>query len=289
MKKKKNKHVGLSRVIRRIDDLPTLPCVIIRITEQVNNPRSSARDLARVIVDDQVLSARLLRLVNSSFYGFPQKISTVTDAIVLLGFDAIRNLLLTTSIFNMFTGMNKKKKAWQEDFWDHSLGCAVGAKVIGNHIRYDKVEELFVSGLLHDIGKIVEMLFFPEDFENVASIIKEKNILMKSAEDEALGYTHADLGKLLAEKWNLPKKLVNAIEFHHEPHDAGRFIQEAAVVHLADILCRALDIGSGGDNKMPVLNKIAWETLQIKLSAIEPIMEKIKLEFEDISKFANYT
>lgn len=289
MKKKKNKHVGLSRVIRRIDDLPTLPSVIIRITEQVNNPRSSARDLARVIVDDQVLTARLLRLVNSSFYGFPQKISTVTDAIVLLGFDAIRNLLLTTSIFNMFTGMNKKKKAWQEDFWDHSLGCAVGAKVIGNHIRYDKVEELFVSGLLHDIGKIVEMLFFPEDFENVASIIKEKNILMKSAEDEALGYTHADLGKLLAEKWNLPKKLVNAIEFHHEPHDAGRFIQEAAVVHLADILCRALDIGSGGDNKMPVLNKIAWETLHIKLSAIEPIMEKIKLEFEDISKFANST
>jgi putative nucleotidyltransferase with HDIG domain len=289
MKKSEDRHVDLSRVVRRIDDLPTLPSVIIRITEQVNNPRSSAQDLAGVIVDDQVLTARLLKLVNSSFYGFPQKISTVTDAIVLLGFDAIRNLLLTTSVFNMFIGMNKRKKTLQENFWDHSLGCAVGAKVIGNHIRYDKVEELFVSGLLHDIGKIVEMLFFPEDFEKVASIIKEKNILMKAAEDEALGYTHADLGKLLADKWNLPKKLVNAIEFHHEPDNAGRFIQEAAVVHLADILCRALDIGSGGDNKMPFLNKIAWETLQIKLSAIEPIMEKIKLEFEDISKFANYT
>ncbi|MBT8352153.1 MAG: HDOD domain-containing protein [Deltaproteobacteria bacterium] len=289
MKKNKNKYASLSRVIRRVDDLPTLPSVIIRITEQVNNPRSSAKDLARVIVDDQVLTARLLKLVNSSFYGFPQKISTVTDAIVLLGFDAIRNLLLTTSIFNMFTGMNKKKKAWQEKFWDHSLGCAVGAKVIGNHIRYDKVEELFVSGLLHDIGKIVEMLFFPEDFDKVASNIKEKNTLMKSAEDEVLGYTHADLGKLLAEKWNLPQKLINTIEFHHEPDNAGRFIQEASVVHMADILCRALDIGSGGDDKMPFLNKIAWENLQMKLSTIEPIMDKIKLEYEDISQFANYT
>jgi putative nucleotidyltransferase with HDIG domain len=287
MKKNKSKYAGLSRVIRRIDDLPTLPSVIIRITEQVNNPRSSAKDLAGVIVDDQVLTARLLKLVNSSFYGFPQKISTVTDAIVLLGFDAIRNLLLTTSIFNMFTGMNKRKKIWQENFWDHSLGCAVGAKVIGNHIRYDKVEELFVSGLLHDIGKIVEMLFFSEDFEKVISIIKDKNVLMKSAEDEVLGYTHADLGKLLAEKWNLPKKLVHSIEFHHEPDNAGSFTQEAAVVHLADILCRALDIGSGGDNRMPFLSKIAWETLQIKIDAIESIMEKIKLEFEDISKFTN--
>jgi len=128
MKKNKSKYLSLARVVRRVDDLPTLPSVIIRITEQVNNPRSSAKDLARVIVDDQVLTARLLKLVNSSFYGFPQKISTVTDAIVLLGFDAIRNLLLTTSIFNMFTGMNKKKKNWQEKFLGSFSGLCSGRK-----------------------------------------------------------------------------------------------------------------------------------------------------------------
>ncbi|MEJ2286631.1 MAG: HDOD domain-containing protein [Desulfobacterales bacterium] len=137
------------KIIDKIDDLPTLPRTVLKITELVNDPKSSARDLARVITDDQVLTARLLKLVNSSFYGFPQRISTVTAAIVLLGFDAIRNLLLTTSVFDLFANRNRQKKQVQERFWDHSLGCAVGAKVIGNYLRHDKVEELFVSGLLH--------------------------------------------------------------------------------------------------------------------------------------------
>ncbi len=108
----------LYRIISRVDDLPTLPRTVLRITELVNDPKSSARDLARVITDDQVLAARLLKLVNSSFYGFPQRISTITGAIVLLGFDAIRNLLLTTSVFDLFTSRKKAGVFRQEQFWD---------------------------------------------------------------------------------------------------------------------------------------------------------------------------
>ena len=107
----------LQKIIAKIDDLPTLPRTVLKITELVNNPKSSAKDLARIITDDQVLTARLLKLVNSSFYGFPQRISTVTNAIVLLGFDAIRSLLLTTSVFDLFAGRDKKSKQDQEKFW----------------------------------------------------------------------------------------------------------------------------------------------------------------------------
>src|SRR5210317_1386976 len=124
----------LNRIIGQIEDLPTLPRTVLKITELVNNPKSSARDLSRIITDDQVLTARLLKLVNSSFYGFPQRISTVTGAIVLLGFDAIRNLLLTTSVFDVFPTKDKTNQSMQEKLWDHSLGCALGAKVIGNHL-----------------------------------------------------------------------------------------------------------------------------------------------------------
>lgn len=285
----KTKPHNLSRIIDRVEDLPTLPRTVLRITELVNDPKSSARDLARVITDDQVLAARLLRLVNSSFYGFPQRISTITGAIVLLGFDAIRNLLLTTSVFDLFATRNKTSMFRQEQFWDHSLGCAVGAKVIGNHLRYDKVEELFVSGLLHDIGKIVEMIFMRDAFKEINNLVKDENILMISAEEKILGYSHPEVGRLLAEKWNLPPKLIHVILHHHRPSEAGRFSLESAIVHLADILCRSLNIGYGGDNKIPPLDKMAWESLRIKPQAIESILAEITKEFDDISLFISYS
>ena len=275
----------LQKIITGIDDLPTLPRTVLKITELVNDPKSSVNDIARIITDDQVLTARLLKLVNSSFYGFPHRISTVNSAIVLLGFDAIRSLLLTTSVFDLFAGRNKKSRQDQEKFWDHSLGCAVGAKVIGNFLRHDKIEELFVAGLLHDIGKIVEMLYLPDDFAKVAATINQQNILMLTAEEKVLGYDHAEIGRLLADKWNLPNKLEQIIAHHHQPASAGSFIMEASIVHLADILCRALNMGYGGDNKIPPLDKLAWESLRIQPDSIESIMETMLDEFNDISSF----
>lgn len=276
---------SLDRIVALIDDLPTLPKSILRITEVVNSPKSSGRDLANVITDDQVLTARLLRLVNSSFYGFPQKISTVTGAIMILGFDAIRNLLLTTTVYDLFRQKDPVRRMRQEELWDHSLGCALGARVIGDVIQYEKVEELFVAGLLHDIGKIVEMIYLKNEIDEIARLVAKENILMRTAEARVLGYTHAEVGELLAARWNLPAKLIQTLAFHHQPSEAGRFAQEAAVIHLADILCRALEMGYGGDNLIPALDAEAWRLLGLGKHDVAPIMRRMEREYADITIF----
>lgn len=273
---------NVDRIIRNVADLPTLPAAVLHITQIVNNPKASARDLAGIITSDQVLTARLLRLVNSSFYGFPQKISTVTGAIVLLGFDAIRHLLLSTSIFHLFSSPNGDARFHLDAFWDHSLGCALAAKVIGSRMRYEQVEELFVAGLLHDIGKIIEVLYFPDEFQQIAKGVSERNILMLDAEMQILGLSHAEIGAALAEAWRLPPKLIQAVGFHHHPADTEHFRREAAVVHLADILCRALDLGSGGDMRMPCLDAVAWDHLDIEIAALESILDEIDAGFRDL-------
>jgi len=275
----------LRRIIGRVEDLPTLPRTVLRITELVNDPRASAKDLSIIITDDQVLTARLLKLVNSSFYGFPQRVSTVTGAIVLLGFDAIRNLLLTTSVLDLFPARSAQVRRNQEQLWDHSLACAIGAKTIGNFLRYDKLEELFVAGLLHDIGKIVEMMFLPDEFARITERVRAEGVLISSAEQDLLGCTHADIGRLLAERWNLPAKLVGVIARHHTPAAAEAVAMEASIVHLADIFARALDLGSGGDDKVPPLNKAAWELLKLKTGAVDAIMTSMLTEFDDIRSF----
>ena len=277
--------INIKRIIANVEDLPTLSRTIFKITETINNPQSSAKDLAEVITDDQILTARLLRLVNSAFYGFPQRISTVTEAVILLGFDAIRNLLLTTSVFDIFIKGGARDSLSQEELWDHSLGCAVGAKAIGSYLLCEKVEELFVAGLLHDIGKIVEMIYLRDDFAKVLTIVSHKNIPIVAAEDYALGYNHAQVGELLAKRWNLPPKLVSAIAHHHQPRLAGEFSKAASIVHLADILCRALCMGSGGDNKIPPLEKNAWDALSLTRSSIDPIMDNMETEYEELSSF----
>jgi len=277
--------VDLRRIIARVEDLPTLPRTVLRITELVNDPRASAKDLSIIITDDQVLTARLLKLVNSSFYGFPQRVSTVTGAIVLLGFDAIRNLLLTTSVLDLFPARSAQVRRNQEQLWDHSLACAIGAKTIGNFLRHDKLEELFVAGLLHDIGKIVEMMFLPDEFARITERVRAEGVLISSAEQDLLGCTHADIGRLLAERWNLPAKLVGVIARHHTPSAAEAFAMEASVVHLADIFTRAIDLGSGGDDKVPPLDKAAWELLKLKTGAVDAIMASMLTEFDDIRSF----
>jgi len=275
---------ALRRELPRIEDLPTLPRTVLRITELINDPATSARDLARIIAEDQVLTARLLKLVNSSFYGFRRKIATVTEAVLMIGFEAVRNHLLTTSVFDLFPSRSPALRRGQELLWDHSLGCAVAAKAIAAAMRRDNLEEIFVAGLLHDIGKIVLIAKFPAEAEAVAARVARGAAILE-AEEDILGCTHAAVGRRLAEHWNLPSALAQAIEGHHPPFAGGTPDEQAAIVHLADILARVLELGSGGDDRIPALDPAAWRTLRLSPTAFDAILASTLADFDDIGSF----
>jgi putative nucleotidyltransferase with HDIG domain len=270
--------IRLDNIGERTRDLPTLPIVATNILEHTNNPKSSALQISRIIRQDPALASRVLRMANSAFYGFPGKISTISRAVIILGFDALRNIVLASSVFEMFPARKTGTDFDPEGFWMHSIGCAVTSKVIGKKMGMQNLEEVFLCGLLHDIGKLVLHKYYEKGFSGVLHLIKEKEILMRDGEQELLGVDHAEVGGKLAEKWNLPKIIVAAIRFHHNPPLAHGSEAIAAIAHSSDILCRAIRIGNAGDRKIPCINKDAWKLLGLNKKVIRGLFSEIEKE-----------
>jgi putative nucleotidyltransferase with HDIG domain len=271
----------LEGVVKQINDLPTLPEVVLKTTEVVNNPLSSAKDLGNLISRDQVQTARLLKLVNSAYYGFPREITKVTTAIVILGFNSIKQLLLSTAVFDMF-GKDRNANINRTKLMHHTIGTAIAARSIGKQLGYPELEELFVAGLLHDIGKVVMDRYFHQEYLTILKKTSEQEITFLDAERQLLDIDHAMLGRLLAKHWNLPIKLETIIAHHHHPIESGLFGLETAIVHLADILARAKQIGSGGDHVMPDLDPWSWETLRLNYQQLESVLSHIEEEYPQV-------
>ena len=276
--------VSWEGVLSKVRTFPTLPMVVHKITELVSQPETSAKDIEAVIAKDQVLTAKLLRLVNSPFYGFPQKVTTISRAVGIIGFEALRNLVFSSSVVNLFRSQGSDIFRPTE-FWKHSVGTALGAKELARHLGEKQVEEFFVGGLIHDIGKLVHEEYFGDAFRQACSLAIRNDILLRQAEQEVLHFTHDQTGGLLMTQWNLPPKVLAMVRFHHQPAEAREYQREAGVIHLADILCRAKGLGSGGDNKIPLLDQSTWNTLGLTLGDLEQVMKRMAEHFDEAVAF----
>ena len=253
----------LKQILSKTKDLPTLPDVVAKVMKAVSNPMATANDLNAIISMDQALTSKVLRLANSAYYGFPQEITNMTQAVTILGFNTIRNLALSVSVHKMLFSGNERDLFSHREFWKHSVATAVAAKMLAQRAGYKSLENAFTAGLMHDIGKNIFDQFMHEEFMEALKVSKNEGIPLRIAEEKLIGMDHAAMGALLAEKWNLPKELREAIAWHHEPK--GRESSELliSIVHAANELAREAEVGSGGDGGPIALDDEAAKLLKI--------------------------
>lgn len=233
------------RFIEQIDNLPSLPAIVSRLIQVVNSPDTSADDAAKLIQKDPALTTKMLRLANSAFYGIPRSISSVSSAVVILGFNTIRSLVLSATVMKLFSS-DSSATIDKGRFWKHSIVCAMTAKNIVRqfiNVRLMDPESAFCAGILHDIGKLIFSEFAQTDYADVCKYAKAEGVSMLAAEQSILGITHAEIGKILADKWALPLDLEYALVYHHEPAKAEGLTDLVTTVHMADILTHRAGVG----------------------------------------------
>lgn len=267
----------LRLVVERTGNLPTLPITVRRIAQMVDSPETTGRQLGAEIAKDQVISAKVLKLVNSGFYGFSQPISTIPHAVTMLGFNAIKSLVLSSTVLDL---MNEAMPG----LWEHSLGCARACALIAEQLELPDPEELSTIGLLHDLGKVVIYQTMEGSFRRIRLRVEKKEMLVYQAEQEVLGAHHGEIGSWLLEKWALPPHLTSPIADHHDFRPRRDHAERTAAVHLADILCRAEAFGNGGDRKIPRLEPAALEVLQMSLDEVRQVMDRMDAEMVDVPR-----
>lgn len=248
----------LRQATESVLELPTLPESVARLMGMVDNPDTSARSLAVAISSDQVLTARVLKLANSSYYGFPQRVSTVRLALVMLGFDAVRDLALASTVMSAFRGSQEDAHFDIRRFWAHAVAVAVASRHLSRVLRIGSPGEAFTAGILHDIGQVVLHEFHLEAFRKVVYEVQENRMQVLDAELEVLGATHPQVGGWLCRRWNLPGSICAAVESHHDPFRCLDPSGLPAVVCLADQIAGATEegglwLGRGPDTIDPQL------------------------------------
>jgi putative nucleotidyltransferase with HDIG domain len=235
----------IKNIALKVGNLPTLPTVIAKMLDLVDNPKTHTKNLANLISNDQSLTARILKTANSAYYGLSREISTVDTAIVVMGYNAVKEMGLSLSVIDAFKNIGSLNRFDVQKYWEHSVGVGTIARAIAKKYMPQDSGEMFVAGLLHDIGKMILIQYMPQDFYEVLDFIEEKNVPFWRGEQEILGVTHCEIGYLIAERWNLPEKIGNLIRFHHSPIDAPKkFSKHAAIIDVSDAICHYSNVGN---------------------------------------------
>jgi HD-like signal output (HDOD) protein len=265
----------IKQQILEIGDLPTLPHIALEVSRLATSTTSGMSDIVRIIHNDPALTAKMLKIANSAFYGMPKRIESLNMAMVVLGMKEINSLVTSICVFKAFPVIPGRPTFDRIKFWEYSAGCGEIAKVIAHKlsIRLNGVE--FTAGLLHDIGIIVLDQYFHDDFMAALEISNNENLPLVQAEERLMGVNHTHLGAWLASIWNLPPNIVDVILYHLEPLESKEYKTLCSLIHLSNSFCNVMGIGVSGDNsRTPLADDPAWDVLK----AVNPQIQDLDIE-----------
>ena len=251
MDKKKEKFL---KQFGSIKDLPSLPVIVAKVNQMLDDPYTTIDSLSNVIEKDQAIVFKMLRLVNSAFFGFREKIASTSEAAIILGFDAIRNIVISLSTFKTLNRIASQRSCdifKAESFWNHSVGVAVLSKYLADKSRIGDPEKCFVAGLLHDMGKLIMAYYFIDDFKKILDLSKKEEILYREAEEKTFPASHHETGYFIAKKWNLPSHLSSTIYSHHSIQVGASTYEDSLIVNTADGIINSYTVDFLNNNTRP--------------------------------------
>ncbi len=268
------------RLVRAQAGLISLPATFFKIMEVMESPFSSAMHIADVVGKDSSLTAKLLKLVNSAFYGFPSKVDSISRAVALVGTKELTSLALGISVIGVFDGIPATIMN-MEGFWRHSIYCGVYASLISSSNKGGTDERFFVAGLLHDIGRLLMVKSMPQRCLDAIALSRHEGIPLFQAEQRLLGFDHARIGGILCKEWRMPVSLEQMVRYHHDPSNSKQML-DAGVVHLANLLAIAAGSGSSGEGVFPVLHPKVWSGLKLNPGDLFPMVQQAQRQVDEI-------
>jgi len=251
---------AILKKLNMIKDLPTLPVIALEVNRMLANDSTTVDFLSKTIEKDQAIVSKLLKLVNSSFFGVRSKVTTVQEAVVRLGFNSVRNVVVSVSVFESLALHSAEDIDFNiEDFWTHSLAVAMTSRYLSEESGIQDPDDCFVAGLLHDIGLIIIARFFPEVLVKILRHIKEQNVSIYDAEKETIPLRHNKIGEIIAKKWQLPPAVCDTLKYHHTPNKGAVNPELVTLVHLGDTIVRRFyttSINPVRDSVNPILSSI---------------------------------
>lgn len=267
-------------VARSIVKLPSLPVIVLDLLRSIEDENASAETLAAKVATDQALVARLLRVANSSFYGLQRKVSSVSDAIFVLGLGSVRNMALSATMYETLNSQIAPGCFNFKRHWRHSLATALCAEALAGKMKCSR-DAAFAAGLMHDIGQLFLPISFPGHQEAVIKHSVQFDCCAYEAERAVLGTDHARIGQILTEKWNFPASLSEAVGWHHEPEKASAN-PLACVLHLADCIVHGLDLADAEYEQVPPINASCWNAANLSWADSQALFLKVESGLETL-------